>query len=333
MELLQQGNELLPVASLCNNLDFYLQQYSNCSIGVDLDEIEILDDNSFVLISSIQDSKYNGGFVTKFNSFDDIPDSPTDFFNPKYGPCAELCVASSNRIFVGFNSGNITVLDSNLTLIDECRYFHNRITKTCLIDSKQLIGGDFDGRLVLINCNAEMCCLKCYDYAHNGPITGLQTSHDNKNLFISCGGDQETVLWDVRESLVERPSTILLTTTSIPTALYWPTNNELLIGTESGNVVKFDIRNKKVLKNCSVYDDDRILKFKPIKGGSSLAIIGEAQNTLHIYDHELMNKPYEHNYSNSDFSIRSCMDIPFSSKLITIGTQCTIYCDDILKEF
>lgn len=320
--MMEPGHEqdLLPVASLNNSAEFCLQKYSQLPIGEDLEEIQLFDDHSVVLISSIVDSKYNGGFVTKFPTIQDVPNSPAKFLNPSFGPCGSMDTMA-DRVFVGFDSGNIIALDTQFSVLDSCRFFHNSITKIkTLKNGAQLIGADFDGRIVLLSCDEIFQPINFYNHAHDGCITDLQVCGEN-SLVMSCGGDHQTVLWDLR--IHDKPATIIMTTTTQPTALYWPSERSLSVGTESGNVVQFDLRTKNVLYTKSIYPDDKIYKFRPIQ--QSVAIFGASQSKLVVYDQQIANQIFKQNFPNC--LVRSCLEV--SNQWAIIGTNRQVFLEDL----
>ncbi|KAJ6223816.1 hypothetical protein RDWZM_002361 [Blomia tropicalis] len=332
---------LLPVAAIYQNLDLYIDSINTRYIGNILEDIGQLDDGSFIVISSIIDSKYNCGFVTRFHHIENIPNAPSLYLNPRMGPCNVMEIPRRKHIVCGFDSGDLILARGHDLLVEKsCQFFHNIVTSMSMIDDHSLIlAGDYDGRIVLVDVES-FDPLKMFNYTHDGSVNDLQWSpsgSDNQQ-FLSCGSDNHILLWDLRAKGNIKPAAAQLICTSQPTALFWGKENEIMFGTEIGNVVRFDLRNRQVLKTERLFPDHRIHRIKSLdtfksgdkKKPTSVGIVADDCNQLMIYDLNLNICKKQEQYPEQ-IAIRSMIQFADGHektnelRLATIGSKQSVF--------
>ena len=358
------SSSLLPVAAVCNNLDLYINSLRTSRfVGAILEEVDQLEDGSFVVASSCIDSKYNAGYVTRFPSLEAIPASATDclYINPGFGPISSMVTTSERStlkstssapplIFGGFDSGAVVAFSqSQLEIVETKRLFHNVVSRIRLsagAASPRLLAADLSGRLVVLDVET-FDPLKVFDYAHDGPVYDAvwpSLAHHRSagdSLFLSAGGDNEILAWDLRTTTpatLVPPAKAVLCCSSAPTALLWPTEAEMLFGTEAGNLVRFDLRSKRALAVQAAFNDRPIRKIVPVKclgggGRDIIAVIADDSPEVLYYDRKNLEPgAVPLSRQSYGFDVRSVVEIvsggggdqdglqTSSSRLVTIGT-------------
>ena len=336
-------DESKPVEAIVTKMDNIINMINqNMMVGEHYTDIARLkSDNSFILISNHIHPSIRSGFVTRFNQYEDIPNCVANYLNPGHGLANSVAIRDTNekdhddsltRIFVGFDSGHIIMLDTKLSILSTKQFCHNIITKIVLSPNQQdrLVCGDFDGRLVLIDANRDMESLTYYDNAHSDPINDLVFRMDDvsDNTIITAGADHSILLWDFRISRTDRPASTIAQVTSQPTALDCVAEHELIFGTETGNLVRLDLRNSsKILQKHSLfsnqyeYDDDMsVIKIHPLKQHLSCVLTAhqywliERQNLDTIIDNH-------HSTYFKRVHLKNCLAINDDNDLLIIGNN------------
>lgn len=341
---IDDGN-MLPVAAICANLDLYIQSFHYRYVGNILEEIHQLTDGTFVLASSNIDSMYNCGFVTRFDSLENIPKVASLYINPGFGPCSNLVVtkkSSPSLLICGFDSGNILALgQEKLNIVENHLYSHNLITTLRLNGSEtQLLAADYDGRIVVIEVES-FDAVKIFDSSHgDGPVNDLTFHPENESQFLSCGGDNEVLLWDLRTPSSSGPAVAQLVSSTQPTALYWPSEKEIIFATEGGSVVRYDLRTQKPLLTVPLFADRSVHKIVPLKEGKSVAFLVNEVPQMVIYSADLSTLQHRETYDRG-VNIRSLIELKSSSEekkkvpttLVAIGSgQSVFQHEDILRK-
>lgn len=353
-QMVSDDVDQLPVAAVCNNLDLYMASLRNRYVGSILEEVCQLADG-FVVASSCIDAKHNCGYVTRYDSLENIPTVANLFINPGFGPCSSLVTTTTSSsssssqplIIGGFDSGNIVAFGAEqLEIVENRRFFHNIVSRVRLSSGsqRQLVAADLDGRITVIDVET-FDALRIFEYAHDGPVNDIQLHPQAKNdsLFLSAGGDNAILLWDLRTAssttpamtTIVPPAKAVLSCSSQGTALHWATEGEVLFGTEAGNLVRFDLRSKRALAVQAAFDDRPLRKIVPVlgkEGHSVVAIIADDTKEVLYY-----NRKFDAGSSSGgllskqtyDFEVRSVVELgppkvndnksSSSSRLVTIG--------------
>lgn len=112
---------------------------------------------------------------------------------------------------------------------------------------KRIFTGDKYGTLRIWDILADINCVITRHKAHKAKITGISTSVSNCDLFVTCGADRATLLWDERQP---RPAISLWDGNIVNnTAIYWTTpaecNEMVLVGDITGHTTVLDPRKPK----------------------------------------------------------------------------------------
>lgn len=112
--------------------------------------------------------------------------------------------------------------------------------------------------------NGELCSINTMRNAHADNISGVSTSHNLENTFVTCSRDKTALLWDTREI---RPATSLFDNHSCPfTSVYWTSaeenDNMVILGDEAGKIHVVDPRIPDIfMKTIDVFER-RVNKIK-----------------------------------------------------------------------
>lgn len=341
---IESNRDVQPVQVIQEKLDAILKKiHQKLFIGNCFEDI-YHQNNSFVVISNFVHSIQHTGFVTKFDKLEDISRNPKKFANFDYGSINSSCCLNSNFL-LGFDSGDLVVVDDELYKITSKQYCHNLITKV-LADPKgdRLVCSDFDGRIVLIDSN-DFEAIQYYDYAHASSITDMIFNQDRNDLLISSGADNQIVLWDLRRSLSDLPATILVECNVQPTALDWPEKNIVSFGTETGQILQADLRkNRSVVSKHTLFseldpkmteNDCSIHRIRPLIdqcGDLNYSIVFSANNHW-IFDRKF-TRLLQHQEYPKQIEPRDCLQLNENKDLLIVGTHSTrSYFENILENF
>lgn len=326
-------DELKPVRAISENANFILDMFQNkMVVGEYLTDISMLKNKqSFIVISNHIHSSLLAGMVTKYSTLDNFPFTPANYLSPGYGLVNTMAVKNdkieddSEILFVGFDSGNVIALNSNISVLATKQYCHNSVTKIQL-NSKQdkFICADLDGRIVIVDCQ-EMVSLGYYNM-HSDAVNDLSYKPNDDNILATASSDNNIFIWDLRAW--NHPANDLTSLPTKPTALDWYGENEITFGTECGTVATFDIRNRNTVKSIPLLSmetkmesfnserDHSIEQIRPIFNGKYVAIL--CDNYHWIYDRKLKKRIQCQLYPQ-DIKIKNCIDL--NDSLLTIGNK------------
>lgn len=264
----------LPCAAIQEDIEDYigkLDQFYSCSRYQTLHETKA---GKYLLTSSNIDSNFAVGVISLFESLADLEANKISLYlNPRFGPCCRRSAffRKEDMLLAGFDNGTLALIDSdNLSITERRMLFHDNITALTISgDEKTLIGGDLSSRIAVLDLE-EFRAVQYYEPAHASAVQDLSVSPTDGRLFVSVG-ENELVLWDTRSRL---PATHLLTTSTMPTSVLFLTDSRIVLGTEGGKVVDFDVKSKAVKRIVPQYDDGiDSLQLLDTESGKKIAVI------------------------------------------------------------
>ncbi|NXD12040.1 MEP50 protein, partial [Nothocercus nigrocapillus] len=160
---------------------------------------------------------------------------------------ADLCWVADKGILVASDSGAVELweLDEKETLIVNkfCKYEHDDIVMTVsvLANSTHAVSGGRDFCVKVWDLPQETV-LHSYR-AHTASVTCVASCPGKDTMFLSCGEDSRTLLWDTR---CPKPATRIVCSACsyLPTSVMWhPQKSDIFaLGDENGTVALVDTK-------------------------------------------------------------------------------------------
>ena len=281
------------VDSKINNKESLDNKYCNgffneISYGEHFEGVYINNNSNIFIASSNLTGKKHDGFITKYQSFDDVPSKPLLSLNPEFGGCSNLVTTNYNKIICGFDSGHVLVLNQELEE-DGCVADHDdQITDLSVskLHGTTFLSSSMD--LSIIYWDLATCFpTRHLPNADSSPIWNVDFSFQDDNLFLSCSDHCNILSWDLRLS---KPATNFISMKSIPSCLCWSQKDQskFVVGTNTGHLFMFDSRNPGQEITSFQVSSNRLHRIKNVFNGSNLAICCDEPN-LYVYQFEQLN--------------------------------------------
>lgn len=231
-----------------------------------------------------------------------------------------------DKIIIGEDSGKVTICsiakfedDSTHFLPQHGETQHDGcITSIAVLKDKMYSVSAGSDLKINVWDNNSLEIQHKYSPAHSMEITNVSSSLDEGVIFSSCSLDGSALLWDLKQS---KPASAISQHEFGLTSIAWKDNNTVLAGSIAGEVIYFDIRNRKEI-NRLTFDKHPVHKVTICSDQGLLAVCGNS-NTLKVWDInslELVYTDTEHRGFIRDLSWN-----PINNKLYSCGFDKRIF--------
>lgn len=314
----------LPVMAISDNVEYYWSNLkANLKVGNILEEVISLGDKFYGTSSYLHPS----GQLGFLHCFSDLANQQTSIsIDPMHGPCSGFDKLNDNRLICSFDDGYIGVYNLDLTLEEQRQISHNYITRFKKKD-QLLIVGDFDGRLTTVDAET-LSPVAIADNVFDGAVTDVLTRPNG--LIIASGSDGNILMWDERvgNNLGKLGAAkALVKVSSQPTVMHWTHADDLefFFGTETGNIVRFDIRNWSMVTKKAMFANERIHLMREVMVKNSASMVTSSEQSSHqvqFYDSNFDVCLHRQVYG-PETNIRSLSQLS-SNEIIVVGGQASL---------
>jgi len=226
-----------------------------------IDFIDIHEDGCMLLGSSNLTGKIWNGSIWCFENSDDAPNSEKALTGHgcTYSAACGKFFDSSKKVVIGDDSGCLSYLSIE-KVEDRATHFiphmtlnlHDMSITSMSIAKNNCISGGSDTNIIITDVPTFTAVHK-YDGAHIRPVEGISLCPSEEEIiFASCSQDGSLIVWDQRES---SPATVISENNPFSyTCLVWKSENEIVAGTNTGQIKIYDTRKLEEIKSRNLID-------------------------------------------------------------------------------